>query len=127
MKPLTSFQLKSSVHYNTRPARETPVESQTIDIPLPEIIVPSLKLEPDDGCDRCGYQPYESELTGLTGSIYVAQAQVAVLLSSGGELKFCAHHYRENEAALATVAVQVIDNRDKINEKPASGSVHAGE
>lgn len=105
------------------------METQTIELPDTLTVtdaLPELSLEPTDGCDRCGYEQHDSELTGLTSFIHCAQALVAVQLASGDVLYFCGHHYRKHEAALATVAVKVLDKRDTINEKPASGSVHAG-
>ena len=55
-----------------------------------------------DRCDRCG-----------------AQAYVRVLLGSGGELLFCAHHGREHAARLAEVAQELQDGTAHINGKPS--------
>ncbi len=53
-------------------------------------------------CDRCG-----------------AQAYVRVLLASGGELLFCAHHGREHSAKLREVAAEIHDETDKLTGTPA--------
>ncbi len=57
-------------------------------------------LSAADRCDRCG-----------------AQAYVRVVLSGGGELLFCRHHYSEHESSLAKVAVAVDDEREAIDAK----------
>ena len=51
-----------------------------------------------DRCDRCG-----------------AQAYVRVVLASG-ELLFCAHHFREHENRLRTVAADVQDETGRLDE-----------
>ena len=51
-----------------------------------------------DRCDRCG-----------------AQAYVRVVLAGGGELLFCNHHYAEHEAKLASIAIAVDDERERIH------------
>jgi hypothetical protein len=48
-------------------------------------------------CDRCG-----------------AQAYVLALLPSRRELLFCAHHYRQHAPALATVAVDIQDETERL-------------
>ena len=48
-------------------------------------------------CDRCG-----------------AQAYVRVLLASGGELLFCAHHGREHSAKLREVAAEIHDESARL-------------
>jgi len=48
-------------------------------------------------CDRCG-----------------AQAYVRVLLASGGELLFCAHHGREHADKLREVAAEIHDESDRL-------------
>ena len=52
----------------------------------------SWRLTAVDRCDRCG-----------------AQAYVRVLLPSGLELLFCAHHNRQYASALANIAVEIQD------------------
>lgn len=56
-----------------------------------------------DRCDRCG-----------------AQAYVRVVLSSGGELLFCAHHGREHTPRLRDVAAEIHDETDRLSATPAS-------
>lgn len=51
-----------------------------------------------DRCDRCG-----------------AQAYMRVTLPSGA-LLFCAHHGRENAAALASVAINIQDETSRLIE-----------
>ncbi len=53
-------------------------------------------------CDRCG-----------------AQAYVRVLLASGGELLFCAHHGREHSAKLREVAAEIHDESARLTAAPA--------
>ncbi len=55
-------------------------------------------LDAFDRCDRCG-----------------AQAYVRVVLSSGGELLFCAHHGRAHSDKLEQVALSIQDNSDQIS------------
>jgi hypothetical protein len=62
---------------------------------LTESALPPLVLEPTDHCDQCGP---------------VSQALVAVRLKSGGELRFCGHHFRANELSLITVVDVVTTN-----------------
>ena len=50
-----------------------------------------------DRCDRCG-----------------AQAYLRVVLASGGELLFCAHHGRQHAEALAKVAVDIQDETGRL-------------
>ena len=52
-----------------------------------------------DRCDRCG-----------------AQAYLRVLLQSGGELLFCAHHAREHGDKLREIASHVQDETDKLSD-----------
>ncbi|GAA4973084.1 DUF7455 domain-containing protein [Kineococcus glutinatus] len=56
-----------------------------------------------DRCDRCG-----------------AQAYVRVVLGSGGELLFCAHHGREHRDALRLVALDIQDETQRLEATPAS-------
>lgn len=62
-------------------------------------------LTSSDRCDRCG-----------------AQAYLRVILASGSELLFCAHHGREHQDKLRTVAVNVHDETSKLVEPPAMAS-----
>ncbi len=50
-----------------------------------------------DRCDRCG-----------------AQAYVRVMLATGGELLFCAHHGREHTPALASAAATIQDESNRL-------------
>ena len=65
-------------------------------------LAPTSPLTAADRCDRCG-----------------AQAYLRVLLASGGELLFCAHHGREHQAKLRTVAAEIQDETDRLHETPA--------
>jgi ribosomal protein L37E len=55
------------------------------------------QLTAAERCDRCG-----------------AQAYVRVLLASGGELLFCAHHGREHAAKLREVAAEIQDETERL-------------
>ncbi len=58
-----------------------------------------------DRCDRCG-----------------AQAHVRVMLASGGELLFCAHHGRMHEAKLRELEAAIQDSSERLTATPASAS-----
>jgi hypothetical protein len=58
-------------------------------------------LTPVDRCDRCG-----------------AQAYIRVVLGSGGELLFCAHHARKYSERLRKVAIHIQDESDKLAATP---------
>jgi len=58
---------------------------------------PAETLTAVDRCDRCG-----------------AQAYVRVLLPSGLELLFCAHHNREHARALAEIAIEIQDETRRL-------------
>ena len=64
------------------------------------VLAPHPPLTAADRCDRCG-----------------AQAYIRVVLASGGELLFCAHHGRAHEAKLREIAAAVQDHTDKLTEK----------
>ncbi|GAA1349185.1 DUF7455 domain-containing protein [Falsarthrobacter nasiphocae] len=55
-------------------------------------------LTAKDRCDRCG-----------------AQAYVRAVLSSGGELLFCAHHGRDVEDTLRPKAAEWIDESGRLD------------
>ncbi len=59
-------------------------------------------LTASDRCDRCG-----------------AQAYVRVILLSGAELLFCAHHAREHESRLREVAAEIHDETERLDDTPA--------
>lgn len=58
-----------------------------------------------DRCDRCG-----------------AQAYVRVVLATGGELLFCAHHGREHAAALNDASAKIQDESKRLLQTSASSS-----
>ncbi|TFV34426.1 hypothetical protein E4K10_31695 [Streptomyces sp. T1317-0309] len=66
---------------------------------------PASPLTAADRCDRCG-----------------AQAYVRVVLLSGGELLFCAHHGRKFEPELKKIAAEIQDETERLTSVPASTS-----
>jgi hypothetical protein len=62
----------------------------------------------DDRCDRCG-----------------AQAYVRVMLASGSELLFCAHHARAYEDRLREIAVDFQDETDRLTAGNGPGAAPA--
>ena len=50
-----------------------------------------------------------------------AQSWVLVQFVTG-ELYFCAHHYNDNETGLFDTAVEILDERDQINNKSESSA-----
>lgn len=60
-------------------------------------------LSAADRCDRCG-----------------AQAYVRVILPSGGELLFCAHHGRKHSTKLREVAIDIQDETDRLGAGSSS-------
>lgn len=56
-----------------------------------------------DRCDRCG-----------------AQAYVLVRLETGGELYFCAHHARKHGEVLRSMAIEWVDETDRLAEDAAT-------
>ncbi len=58
-----------------------------------------------DRCDRCG-----------------ARAYVRARLSSGGELLFCAHHFREHLPKLQDIST-IIDETDRLMPAPVGADV----
>lgn len=63
-----------------------------------------------DRCDRCG-----------------AQAYVRVMLATGGELLFCAHHGREYTPALASAEATIQDETDRLFAEQTSAVAPAKE
>lgn len=59
--------------------------------------VTRVPLAASDRCDRCG-----------------AKALVRVYLDGGMHLLFCAHHFRQHEVRLRSIAVDVQDESDSI-------------
>ena len=82
--------MKGSRFWATNPDRRR--KSETADRAL------AGSLAAADRCDRCG-----------------ARAYVRVLLPSGLELLFCAHHTREHASALAKIAVEIRDETDRLS------------
>ena len=66
---------------------------------------PTAQLTALDRCDRCG-----------------AQAYVRVTLVAGGDLLFCGHHFREHEARLRPLALDVQDETARLTD-PAPAAV----
>ncbi|AAZ56168.1 hypothetical protein JCM3263A_00850 [Thermobifida fusca] len=60
-------------------------------------LAPTRPLTASDRCDRCG-----------------AQAYVRVVLNSGGELLFCAHHMRQHGESIRKVAMEIHDETDRL-------------
>lgn len=74
-----------------------------------DAVTPTLTVSPltaADRCDRCG-----------------AQAYVRVVMLSGGELLFCAHHARQYEPALMSVAATVQDESERLAEVPPTAAM----
>jgi hypothetical protein len=57
-------------------------------------------LTANDRCDKCG-----------------AQAYVLVLFEDDMALTFCSHHWNENSAKLLEVAVDIVDETDKLSRR----------
>lgn len=60
-------------------------------------LAPAVQLTAADRCDRCN-----------------AQAYVRVVMPSGSELLFCAHHGREHADALAQANAEVHDESERL-------------
>jgi hypothetical protein len=69
-------------------------------------LAPSSPMTAADRCDRCG-----------------AQAYVRVRLVSGGELLFCNHHAKKFDTELKKVAVQIIDESERLEQSGRDLSV----
>ncbi|TQN32295.1 hypothetical protein FHX37_2245 [Haloactinospora alba] len=63
-------------------------------------LAPTQPLTAADRCDRCG-----------------AQAYVRVVLNSGGELLFCAHHMREHDDSIRKIAAEIQDETNRLHEE----------
>jgi hypothetical protein len=66
-------------------------------------LAPTIPLTAVDRCDRCG-----------------AQAYFRVVLASGGELLFCAHHGNRYSTDLRKVAAEIHDETDRLRDVPAT-------
>ena len=64
-------------------------------------LAPAQPLTAADRCDRCG-----------------AQAYVRVILASGSELLFCAHHARKYDEGLRKIASDIQDETDRLAGTP---------
>jgi hypothetical protein len=62
-------------------------------------LAPEHAMLATDRCDRCG-----------------AQAYVRVTLAGGGDLLFCAHHFREHEERLRPLALSIHDETARLAE-----------
>ncbi|NJP66373.1 DUF7455 domain-containing protein [Streptomyces spiramenti] len=65
------------------------------------VLTPATPLTAADRCDRCG-----------------AQAYLRVVLVSGGELLFCAHHGRKFSPELQKIAAEIQDETEKLTATP---------
>ena len=72
------------------------------EVRMTSTLTPTTPLTAADRCDRCG-----------------AQAYVRVVLTSGGQLLFCAHHAREHAEALSRVAADIVDESERLQEDRA--------
>jgi len=63
-------------------------------------------LTATDRCDRCG-----------------AQAYIRTVLTSGSELLFCSHHWRDNEDRLREISVSIQDETGRLDEVPATAAL----
>ena len=68
-----------------------------------QVILETTPLNAVDRCDRCG-----------------AQAYVRATLISGLELLFCGHHAKKYQESLASKALRIQDETDRINEESAA-------
>ena len=68
-----------------------------------QVLLEQTPLRAVDRCDRCG-----------------AQAYVRASLLNGGELLFCGHHAKKYQEGLASKALRIQDETDRINEESAA-------
>ncbi|MDA8370544.1 MAG: hypothetical protein M0026_11860 [Nocardiopsaceae bacterium] len=68
-------------------------------------LAPTQPLTAADRCDRCG-----------------AQAYVRVVLNSGGDLLFCAHHMRKHDDSIRKIASEIQDETSRLQESPATSA-----
>lgn len=61
-------------------------------------VISDRALDATDRCDRCG-----------------AQAYLSVVLASGSELLFCAHHAKAHQDKLQQVALKIQDETARVN------------
>ncbi|MGH3341896.1 MAG: DUF7455 domain-containing protein [Carbonactinosporaceae bacterium] len=72
---------------------------------MTSVLAPTKPLTARDRCDRCG-----------------AQAYLRVVLVSGGELLFCAHHGKQYRENLEKVAAEIHDESSKLADTPATAT-----
>jgi hypothetical protein len=72
-----------------------------------EVVEKEYILKATDRCDSCNAQAY------------------VVVKGVGGELMFCAHHYKKNEIKLKEYAFEIIDERDKLTKNKIVGDARA--
>lgn len=65
-------------------------------------LAPSSALDATDRCDRCG-----------------AQAYVRVVLTGGGELMFCSHHWNTHSESLRSKAADITDETHRLSAEAA--------
>ena len=68
-----------------------------------QITMEQTPLNSLDRCDRCG-----------------AQAYVRAVMPNGFELLFCGHHAKKYQESLASKALRIQDETDRINEESAA-------
>jgi hypothetical protein len=68
-------------------------------------LAPTTPLTAADRCDRCG-----------------AQAYLRVVLVSGGELMFCAHHGKRYADGIRAVAAEIHDESSRLRDVPNTAS-----
>ncbi len=78
-------------------ANEDETTNQTQEADMTTAVAP--RITALDRCDRCGSQAY-----------------VMVRLETGGELLFCAHHARKHAEVLRSMAVEWVDETDRLTE-----------
>jgi hypothetical protein len=97
----------------SRPNRRNQVSIATVDKDV-EFAVPTVaRLTLADRCDASAVVGGPNGRTGRGAC--GAQGFVRAVLPSGNDLIFCAHHGREQEAALAAAGATIHDETDKIN------------
>lgn len=68
----------------------------------------SAPLTLQDRCDRCGAQAFVRTSVMATDKLV--------------DLLFCGHHFAKHEAKLREISLNVLDERERINEKASASS-----
>lgn len=68
--------------------------------------IAAIPLTATDRCDRCG-----------------APAYVRATMTSGFDLLFCAHHWRENESQLREIGAAIHDESERLVSVPAAAAL----